>query len=398
MQNKRIYGNETKYLEEVLNTEFRASSGAMMMKRFETAFSKRFNSTHGIAFVNGTATMHAALEAWGIGPGDEVIVPPLTMASTSFAVLQCNATPVFADVDPDTFQISPESIEKCITKNTKAIITVALFGLSPDMDPIMKIARNKNLKVIEDNAECFLGKYKGKIAGTIADCGSFSFQNSKHLTSGEGGILITNDDDFAGKVRKVMSLGYAGVSAKSGKVTREEIQHPDYARHGTMGWNYRMPDLCCAVALAQLENIDYLVEQRIKVANLFNEVVKPFSNWFKPQFTPNNYVNSYWTFVTKLLNDEIKWETIRNKFKEQGGDGVYACWKLTYEEPCFQNLDFLGRENFISDENKFLYTNNPCPIAKDLQPRLFCFKTNYWDFFKAEKQAEILYKTLSYYN
>ena len=142
MLKKRIYGNELKYLNEVLETEFRASTGARMMKKFENAFANRFNSNHGIAFVNGTATMHAALEAWDIGPGDEVRVPPLTRASTSFAVLQCNATPVFADIDPDTFQISSKSIEANITKNTKAIITVALFGLSPDMDPIMDILKS----------------------------------------------------------------------------------------------------------------------------------------------------------------------------------------------------------------------------------------------------------------
>ena len=154
----RIGTKELIYLQEVLSTEFRSSSGSTFMRRLEKTFAKRFGSTYAISFVNGTATMHAALEAMGIGPGDEVIVPPLTMSATTFAVLQANATPVFADVNLETFQIDPASIEAYITPHTKAIITVALFGLSPDMDPIMALAAKHGLKVIEDNAECFLGE------------------------------------------------------------------------------------------------------------------------------------------------------------------------------------------------------------------------------------------------
>ena len=165
--------------------------------------------------------MHAALEAFGVQPGDEVIVPPLTMSSTSLLYCRQMLLPIFADVDIDTFQISYESIRDRITENTKAIITVALYGLSPDMDPIMSLAREKGIKVIEDNAECFLGEYKGAIAGTIGDVGSFSFQSSKHLTSGEGGIIVTKDQELAEKIRKVQSLGYAGVKANKGKITKE---------------------------------------------------------------------------------------------------------------------------------------------------------------------------------
>ena len=161
----RIFGNERKYVEEVLQKEFRTSSGAEMMKRLEAEFAIQFDSKYAISFINGTATMHAVLEAMGIGNGDEVIVPPLTMSATTFAVLQSGATPIFADVHEKTFQIDPKSIEARLTERTKAIITVALYGLSPDMDPICSIAEKNGLYVIEDNAECFLGRYKGKIAG-----------------------------------------------------------------------------------------------------------------------------------------------------------------------------------------------------------------------------------------
>jgi len=152
-QSRRVYGNELRYLTEVLETDFRSSKGAAMMNRLEESFAKRFGTEYAIAFVNGTATMHAALEARGIRAGDEVIVPPLTMSATTFAVLQANATPIFADVDPLTYQISAESIAERITPRTKAIITVALYGLSPDMDAIMSLAKEHDLFVIEDNAE-----------------------------------------------------------------------------------------------------------------------------------------------------------------------------------------------------------------------------------------------------
>lgn len=147
-----------------------------MTKRLEEAFCEKFGSKYAITFCNGTATLHIALEAVGVGLGDEVIVPPLTMSATTFGVLHANATPVFADVDPDTYQITAESIEKCITPRTKAIIVVSLYGLAPDFDKIMAVAKKHNLAVIEDDAQCFLGKYKGRTVGTIGDIASFSFQ------------------------------------------------------------------------------------------------------------------------------------------------------------------------------------------------------------------------------
>lgn len=391
----RVFGNERKYVEEVLATEFRSSSGSTMMRRLEETFGKRFNSKYAISFVNGTATMHAALEAMGIGPGDEVIVPPLTMSATTFAVLQANATPVFADVDPETFQIDAESIRARVTPRTRAIITVALYGLSPDMDPIMAIAEQHGLKVIEDNAECFLGTYKGRLVGTLGHCSSFSFQSSKHLTSGEGGIVLTEDLALAENIRKVQSLGYAGVSATKGKITKLDIQDPAYSRHVTMGWNYRMPELCCAVALAQTENIEALVQQRVDAAKIFEEATKEFHAWFKPQKVGAEYTNSYWTWVTCLDTDKVGWHAFRDRFLANGGDGVYAAWKLTYLEPMFQSMNLLGRERFISPENLAAYKPGLCPVAERIQPRLVQFKTNYWDLDRAHQQAEILRRTLA---
>lgn len=391
---QRIGKQELVYLQEVLETSFRSSSGSTFMRRFEQAFAKRFGSTYAISFVNGTATMHAALEAMGVGPGDEVIVPPLTMSATTFAVLQANATPVFADVDPETFQIDAASIAARITPRTKAIITVALYGLSPDMDPIMALAEQHNLKVIEDNAECFLGQYKGRLVGTLGHCSSFSFQSSKHLTSGEGGILLTEDREWAEKIRKVQSLGYAGVGATKAKITKKDIQDPEYSRHVTMGWNYRMPELCCAVALAQTENMDALVQRRIDVANIFHEATHEFHSWFVPQKVGADYVNTYWTWVCRLEHPTASWHAVRDAFLANGGHGVYAAWQLTYLEPMFRDRNLLGRERFISAENIAQYQAGLCPVAERLQKRLMQFKTNYWDIDQAYEQANCLRTTL----
>ena len=327
---ERISDIERSYVNEVLNNQFRTSAGSKMNTRLEKAFSDLYDCKYAITFVNGTATMHTILLAAGIGKGDEVIVPPLTMASTTFAVIQAGAKVIFADVDPKTYQIDPASIRKKITKKTKAIITVALYGLCPEMDELMEVANENNLFVLEDNAETMMSMYKDKLVGTFGHAASFSFQSSKHLTAGEGGIVITDDKNLALAVRRISSLGYSGLSSGKGKITKNDIQSPDYYRHVSPGFNYRMPELCAAVVLGQIERQEELVERRIAVANLFADVIKDV-DWLKPQFTPNYCRNTYWTYVVKLNSDDLDWVAFRDKFQEFGGDGIYAPWKLTYQ-------------------------------------------------------------------
>lgn len=394
MNSNRISGNEYKYVKAVLDSGFKSSSGSIFTKQFEETFAKKFGVSYAIAFVNGTATLHAALEAFGVGPGDEVIVPPLTMSATTFAVLQANATPVFADVDPETYQISLESIKSVVTRKTKAIMTVALYGLGPDLSAIAKFAKEKNLWLLEDNAECYLAIHNNKLVGTYGDAASYSFQSSKHLTSGEGGAIITSNLELAERIRKVQSLGYAGVSAAKSKISKSDIQKPDYSRHVSMGWNYRMPELCAAVALAQVEEMDKLVGYRVAAGKHFQEATLGFEHILKPQKIPYGSSHSYWTFVASLNTEIIGWNEFRSLFMKNGGDAFYSAWKLTYLEPMFANLSLLGRENFISWRNKRKYKLGLCPVAEDLQPRLIQFKTNYWDEESSLKQAQILKKVL----
>ncbi|OYU56007.1 MAG: spore coat protein [Chitinophagaceae bacterium BSSC1] len=389
---KRISDLERKYVLDVLDNEFNTSKNSIYNNKLEAAFASKFKMNYAIGQINGTATLHTALHAIGVKPGDEVIVPPLTMSSTALAVLQNGSIPVFADVDIDTFNISAESIAEKITNKTKAIITVALYGLSPEYDAILDLCKKHNIGLVEDNAECFLSKYKGKYVGEFGDFSSFSFQASKHLTAGEGGMLLCNSEEYANNARRFSSLGYAGVSAKQGKITREDIQDPQYSRHVAVGFNYRMSELCAAVVLGQLERAEELVETRIQVAKLFDKAIEG-SNVVRLQKTPDYCLNTYWSYSLVLNTDkpEVDWYKFRNLFKQNGGDGYYAAWKLSYFEPLFlekvQNMPGVTQK----------YVKGLCVNSEYLQPRMIQLKTNYWDLKEAEIQAEILQKTLNQY-
>ena len=389
---ERISDLEKKYVMKALENEFETSKNSIFNTKLEEVFAEKFHSKYAIGHCNGTATLHVALLSCGIGKGDEVIVPPLTMSSTSIPVVLCGAIPVFADCDLDTFQISADSIEKCITKKTKAIITVSLYGLAPDYDKILSICKKHNIALIEDNAECLLGEYKGKLVGEFGDFASYSFQASKHITTGEGGMLTTNNKELADKARQFNCLGYAGVSAEEGKITKNDIQDPQYSRHVSFGFNYRMSELQAACALGQLERAEELVQRRIEVANIFDEVIEN-QNLLKKQFEPSNCKNSYWTYSLVLDTDNPAkdWYAFRDLFQENGGDNYYAAWKLSYNEPAYQNI--LQTQPGVWQK----YDENCCPNAEYLQKRMIQLKTNYWDIEEAKIQAEILKKSINDY-
>src|SRR3989344_339700 len=402
---KRIGKRERKYVEEVLKTDFANSKSCGILERFEKAFAKKFHAECAIAHANGTCTLHSALYAAGVRAGDEVITTPLTFASTWMTVLHADAVPVFADVVEDTFQIDPKKIEKLITPRTKAITTVALYGLAPEMDEIMAIAEEHNLMVIEDNAQCFLAKYKGRIVGSIGHLSSFSLQSTKHMSAGEGGLVCVNEsdvaEDMADNIRRFSVLGYKNLSRAKGLVSKEDIQSPNYERHIQMGYNYRMSELCAAVGLGQLEHLDELVQRRIDSANLFIDAIGD-CKWLKPQKTPKHSTNSYWALAARLTRADIPWAEFRKKFMEFGGDGIYGTWKVAYQEPMLQNAtrNLSGKEKVIKATHKGKlqkYEAGLCPVAERVQKQILAFKTNYWDWSRAERQARILKKTISYY-
>jgi len=381
----RVDELELEYVKEAIDTGLTG----VMTKRFEARFAEKFDSKYAIAVNSGTSALHAALLALGIGPGDEVIVPPLTFIATTYAVLYVGAIPVFADINSETFNIDPGLIEEKITHRTKAIVTVSLYGLPPEMNSIMDIAKRYKLRVLEDNAQCVLGKYENKIAGTIGDISIFSLQRSKHLTTGDGGVIITSDESLAEKCRKFADLGYRTLTAKSitNEDIKEKIQQPDFKRHDLIGYNFRMPEVCAAMGLAQLDKIDDLIQKRIKIAKLYIAAVKD-CKWLTSQSVASNIRHSYWAFTLKLDTDNfnISWQSFRECFMKNGGKSFYGAWKLSYLEPSLLGMEF-------SNIN-ITYKEGLCPVAESIQPKLIQLKTNFESIKTAEQQALILSETI----
>ena len=393
---KRVGRLEARLVREVLKSEFRSSKSVGMLARAEQAFSDLLGVEHSIGCVNGTATLHIALEALGIGAGDEVIVPSLTMSATCFSVLQANATPVFADVDRETWQIDPESVRALITPRTKAIMTVALYGGAPDYSRLLDVAGS--IPLIEDNAEALGATYNGRPLGSFGTFSSYSFQASKHLSAGEGGMVCTNDALLAEEARLVQTLGYAAVrNSSTRKIPKSVIQNPDYLRHESLGWNYRMSEITAAVVLGQVTRAPELLAPRLRAARALEEIIMS-TPWLKPQRHYPQVASSYWALGATLERDDLSWETFSRTFRKHGGKGIYAAWALGYQEPAFQNLSLLGREDFLTRPAPELFGPGTTPVAESLQRKILAFRTNEWSLSGLRTQVRALEKTVSELN
>ena len=391
---KKYGGNELHYLKQVLNNK-KPNSGSWN-KELEKKFLKVFKGKYAIAMNSGTATLHTALEALGVSAGDEVISPALTVIMDTTATLHANAIPVYADVDSETYNITAEEIEKKITKKTKAIIVVSIYGLPCDMDSILKISKKYKIPIIEDHAQTILQK-KNQYLSVRGDFASWSFENSKHISSGEGGMLMTNNKILAEKARKISGQGYANLTADGGVIkfgNNKNFLTPDFKRHDTLGWNYRMNEFTAAVALAQLEKIDEKINQRIYVSNQLLEVINQFEI-LKPQKTQQNVAHSYFTLACTLEDANIKWENFRDTFNNFGGDGFYAAWQNPYNEKIIKSGSFKRRNPFVYKNIDFKHVKNP--TAENLQRKIIQFKTNYTTKKDVESQKRALLKTLKFY-
>jgi len=380
----KFNGKELEYLSSFLDSEG-TENKIPWVQRFEEKVARKLGVQYAVACNSGTSGLHMAMVACGIGPGDEVITPGLTVVMDAYSVIHVGAKPVFADVDRSTYGIDISEIKKKITDKTKAIVTVSLQGLSVDMDPILKAAKENNLIVIDDSAQNILGEYKGRVAGTLGDISMLSFENKKHMTAGsEGGMLLTDNEEFAIKARKFGGIGYKHMTASAGRTSLalSDVQNPDYERFDTIGLNYRMSEVSAAIGLAQFERIDAIVDRRIAVANIFHKAVSG-CKWIAPQYTPKDYKHSHYTFSFEYKgNDElgISWKDFYNMYVEMGGDGFYSACVVPYLEPVFQNHECY-RE---------IYTKGMCPVAEDLQKKIMQFKTNYRSLAEAQKKANIL--------
>lgn len=383
MDKKWTSGNELKYLQEVLSNS-REVKASPFTDRLEKAFCKKYGVNYAIAVNSGTSGLHAALVAAGVKPGDEVITTPFTVLVDSSLPIIMGAEPVFADIDYNTHNIDPKSIEMVITKKTKAVIPVSYHGLPYDIDGVKKIADKHGLIVIEDNAQTMLAEYKGRYVGKDAHIAMFSFERTKQISSGEGGMLITNDEALAEKARKFAGMGFKNLTAGKSKmvaITPKDFQNPEYLRHDSLGLNYRFNEFCGAVTLAQFERVDELIKLRRDVAKLYDKVFK--GSKFVSQTVPDGYASSYFTYAVKSPFTNAKdWKEFYEAHLKNGGDDFYAMMSVAYREPIMIKLGYF---------EKF---KGSCPIAERVQPACMLFKTNYRELDEAEKYIGILKKTL----
>ena len=370
----------------------------------EKKFSKKFNSKYAIAFNSGTSTLHACLAALNVGYGDEVITPAQTVIMCTFAILARNAKPIYADIDPDTFNIDYKDIEKKITKKTKAIIAVHMHGLPANMIEIMKISKKYNIPVIEDSAQCVLGKIGNKSSGSFGHLTSYSFETKKHISGFEGGMVTTNNRILAKKVRKFGGLGYKNLKSNKSltPLLPQIFQNPNYKRHDSLGLNYRMNEPTAAIVLGQLEKVDRLVKKRIKVANFFLSSIK-YCDWLVPQFVPAGYKHTYWTITLKYLGKEklgLSWKEFYKMYKKKIKDGFYGGLSVVPEEPILKNIKEI--QKLIPNYNKCNYCKSGtkkcvetrkkyvCTNAYKIQPKMIQLKANYRNVFEARKKAKKL--------
>jgi perosamine synthetase len=400
---------DRRYMEEVLDAGFGNFESADMLRRFEEAFARKFGVAYAVSHNSGSGTMLSCLLAAGVGPGDEVVVPTCTMAATAFVVVQCGAVPVFVDSDPRAYTMDPLDAGQKITEFTRAIIPVSVFGLPADFDAITALAGEHNLTVIEDDAQCFLATYKGRLVGTIGHAGSFSFQGSKHMTSGaDGGMVITNDEAYGREIRKAAVQGYSTLEAKAGStmIPREVRQDWSFERHDRLGYNFRMSAPQAALGLAQLERLDYLVAARRYIAAQYEAVIREERcEWLIPPYVPEGTTHSYWCYACNLDEDllGVDWREFRKTFIRHGGDGLYAAWRPVHLEPIFQTMAFYGsRERAPNYDPRYKgrvksYNQGDCPNVERFQKTLCLFKTGMQTLDKVRAQVDALRSTIRYY-
>ncbi|WP_340609181.1 DegT/DnrJ/EryC1/StrS family aminotransferase [Xenorhabdus bharatensis] len=341
---------------------------------FENKFADWIGAEMAISCNSGTSAVNIAVGALNIGPGDEVIVPSYTFIATSFAVLQCGAIPVFCDTTEE-HTIDPAKIEALITKRTKAIIVVHLYGVVCDMDAILTVARRHNLKVIEDSAQCLGGKYKGQSVGTIGDVGTFSFCQSKHFTTGgEGGMVVTNNPEIGWECRAYRDHGF-DVRTKFDLLALEEVS---WHVHNRIGYNYRMTEIQSIIGINELERFDdWNMHNRKQYAKIYDEKFAEIDLIHSLPLNNEDRQNAYWLYpiVFDLGKLDCTAEIILRDLKKMGVPAFKIQWPEAYGERVFRELRGFGSANFPFHSSEYTspesvnYCDVVCETARSLLPR-----------------------------
>tara|TARA_B100001063_G_scaffold232751_1_gene248232 strand:- start:375 stop:1493 length:1119 start_codon:yes stop_codon:yes gene_type:complete len=279
-----LEGNEKKYLIECIDSGWISSEGPFVTQ-FEQKFAERVGRKHAIAVSNGTCALDCAVAALDIGPGDEIILPTFTIISCITEIIRAGATPVLVDAELDTWNMDVSQIEAKITSRTKAIMVVHIYGLPVDMDPVIDIADRHGLRVIEDAAESHGQNYKGVSCGSFGDISTFSFYPNKHVTAGEGGMVVTDDDNLAKTCRELRNLCF--------KPEQRFV-------HDRLGWNMRLTNLQAAVGLAQLEQLDRFINIKQEMGRLYTELLCHCDSLHLPLSKISYAENHYWVYGVVL--------------------------------------------------------------------------------------------------
>jgi perosamine synthetase len=330
-----LKGNEKKYLLDCLKKNYISSYGEYVLK-FEKKFAKEVNRKFAITVSNGTSALQIAFEALDIKKGSEVILPSFTIISCILPVVRCGAIPVLVDADPVTWNMKVEDIESKITKRTKVIIAPHIYGMPIDMDPLICIAKKYNLKIIEDAAEVLGLKYKNRPCGTFGDLSTFSFYANKHITTGEGGMIVTNNKQLALRCQNLRNLSF---------------NNERRFLHYELGWNQRLTNLQSAIGLAQLERINDFVKIKRRIGNLYQKELSILKRYIYLPLKENSYAkNIYWVFgIVLKKNTRITVEKLMNVLKSKGIETRNFFWPL-HQQPILKKMGYFKKIKLTNAE------------------------------------------------
>lgn len=329
-----LEGNERKYLNECIDTGWISSEGPFV-NQLENDLATRLHRRHGIAVTNGTSAIDVAVESLNIKPGDEVILPSFTIISCVLQIVRAGAIPVLVDSELDTWNMDISQVEEKITSRTRAIMAVHIYGLPVDMDPIIELCRHYNLLLIEDAAEQIGQSYKGRPCGSFGDVSTLSFYPNKHITTGEGGMVLTNDDHLATQIRELRNLCF--------KPENRFV-------HDRLGWNLRMTNLQAAVGVAQLEQLDDFIEKKRWIGQMYNQLFKNTEGISLPLSSTEYADNIYWVYGI-VLEEKIRFdakEVIRRLGKLNIGCRPFFC--PLHMQPALKEKGFFNSESFPNSE------------------------------------------------
>lgn len=359
------------------------------VKKFESEFAKRMGVKHGVASTSGTAAIHVALGALGVSPGDEVITSPITDMGTIIPILYQGAVPVFADVSRGSMNVDPEDVRAKITDRTSAIVPVHLFGLPADMGPIMEVAREKGIPVVEDCCQAYLAEYHGKIVGSIGEMGAFSLQQSKHITTGDGGMTITDDEKLAERAALFADKGW---DRRKGR------------EYTMLGMNYRMTEVTAAIGLEQLRKLEGAVNKRRKSARRLIGQIEDVDGLILP-IPPKGVKHSYWQFP--IVVGENMRVNVKEFYDALTAEGIPASY--TYiGEPIYLKTPLREKKTFSRGQHPFdcsaygrdiEYRPGSCRTAEEVLKRLIVIPWNegYADN-DVDDIAEAINKVAAYYS